>query len=94
MQLTALDQQLLNKKLNRLSKHLPTPFTCRIDVEHDGHHRTGAVVLCRINIMARKKTYHAERSAETLQDALDDVLVALRHELEREHSKHKDRHDV
>ncbi len=89
-----MDQGLLGKKLERLEKHVPVPFTCHVDIEHDQHHHTGAVVLCRINITSHKKTYHVERSAETLQDALDAVLEALRHELERDHGKHKDRHET
>lgn len=84
---------MLEKKLERLEKHVPTPFSCSVDIERDAHHRTGAVVMCRINITSHKKTHHVERSAETVQDALDEVLEALRHELERDHGKHKEHRD-
>lgn len=93
LNLTAMDQQLLDKKLERLERHVPTPFSCSVDIEHDQHHRKGAVVLCRVNITSHKKTYHVERSAETVQDAMDQVLEALRHDLERDHDKHKEQHD-
>lgn len=90
--ISELDQQQMEEKLNRLEKLLLVPYHMAIALEHDMHHRKGEVVHCRLNLTQRKKTFYAERSAESMQKALDEAISALRHELEKFHSKHKDHH--
>lgn len=87
--LTDFDQQQLEKKLNRLGKHLLPPFVIDISLLHDTHHQRGPVVTCIINIEQGRKVFHADRSAESIQDAIDRSLQAVAKELRKEHSKHK-----
>ncbi len=87
--LTDFDQQQLDKKLNRLGKHLLPPFVIDISLLHDTHHQKGAVVTCIITIEQGKKVFHAQREAESIQDAMDRCLEAISRELRKEHSKHK-----
>jgi ribosomal subunit interface protein len=91
IELTELDETFLDKKLNRLEKHVPLPFSCHVSIRRDSHHRTGNVITCKMTIASGKKSFHAERSADTIQDCLDEVIKALSHELEREHDKNKDK---
>lgn len=93
LELTDLDKEQLDKKIDRLTKHLVPPFMTDITISHDQHHRKGQVITCIINIGQGKKVFHAERSAESVQNALDLVLEALERELEKEHTKRKNNHE-
>ncbi|MFA6700989.1 MAG: ribosome-associated translation inhibitor RaiA [Thiomicrospira sp.] len=88
-QLSDADRDLLDKKLERLEKRLQTPYTTDVHFSHDTHHNRGDTVRCTINIEQGKKLLHAERTRETAQDALDEVLEALGKELEKQKSKDK-----
>ncbi len=87
--LSDFDRKQLDRKLSSLAKHLKPPFTTDIFIEHDRHHHTGQVIAFTINIKQGKKVFHAERQSESLQDALDLVLAALKRELKKEHDKKK-----
>jgi len=93
IELTEADSALLDKKLDRLAKHLQPPFTASIGLRRDAHHRSGEIITCTANITHGGKTLHAERTANTIQDATDEVVQALLHELAKEHGKAKDKHD-
>ena len=93
LELTDADFNLLDKKLKRLQKHLKPPFNVNIGLRRDTHHKNGEIMTCTINISHGKKTYHAERTGETVQDCLDEVIHALTQELERDHDRAKDHHD-
>ena len=81
------DQRLLDKKMNRIGKLLEPPYTIDLRFKRDTHHATGNVVTCTINIKQGKKVHHAERSGENPQNALDQVLQAMRQELKKHHDK-------
>lgn len=85
--ITEADQKLIDKKLVKLEKVVHEPFTMDIRVVHDTHHRNGQVVTCRINISQGKRVFHAERSTDSLQTSLDEVIDALRQELKKAHKK-------
>ena len=92
LELTAADATLLDKKLERLQKHLHPPFTVNIGIKRDAHHRSGDIITCTITVNHRKKTIHAERTSNTVQDCIDEVIQALTNELEKDHGKAKDNH--
>lgn len=94
LELTEADSTLLDKKMERLEKHLKPPFTANVGLKRDAHHRSGDIITCTIKISHGKKTYHAERTAETIQDCLDEVIHAITQELERDRDKAKDNHDL
>lgn len=93
LKLSALDQEFLDKKLSRLEKHLWPPYTLTINLRRNNHHRTGDVIECQMNVHLPgiKHPLHAERSAATIQDCLDQTLHALANELQREHDKAKEK---
>src|SRR3989344_9641588 len=89
LELTEADQQLLEEKLDRLTKHLIPPFHPEIMIRHDRHHRSGQVISCRINVNQSGKVLHIEREGATVQEALDEALNALKGELTKEHDKRR-----
>ena len=93
LDLSDFERTELDKKIDRIEKHLHPPFMVDVVLHHDAHHLKGAVVTCRINIKQGKKLFHVERTGSTAADAVDEVLNALKNELEREHDKRKDRHE-
>lgn len=93
LELSDFEQTELDKKIERIEKHLQPPFIVDVTLHHDGHHLKGAVVTCRINVEQGKKLFHVERTGSTAADVLDAVLDALKNELERDHDKRKDRHE-
>jgi len=85
--ITPHDQELLDKKLAKLEKLVHQPYTMSIRFRHDTHHRTGEVVTCLINIGQGRRVFHAERSEDSIQTALDEVIDALKSELHKAHRK-------
>ncbi|MCH8748509.1 ribosome-associated translation inhibitor RaiA [Patescibacteria group bacterium] len=90
LSLSAADRDMLEKKLERLEKYLTIPFVTDVHFAQDQHHRTGQTITCTINIEMSKKVWHAERSGDTVQDALDSVIKALQNELRRARGKRQD----
>lgn len=88
IELSQLDQQLLNEKLQRLRKLIDYPATIDVVIRHDTHHRQGHVVTCIINMHIDRHHLHIERAATTVQDALDEAITALREGLRKHHDKH------
>jgi ribosomal subunit interface protein len=84
---TPTDQELIDKKLVKLEKLVHEPYTMDLRLTHDTHHLKGEVVTCIINIQQGKRVFHAERSSESIQTSLDEVVTALRHELEKAYKK-------
>lgn len=93
LQLSDFEARDLDKKIERLGKHVQPPFVVDVTLQHDAHHLKGAVITCRINVTHGKKLFHVERTGSTTADAVDEVLNALKNELERDHDKRKDRHE-
>ncbi len=89
IELSSMDRQLLDEKLNRLQKLLDSPSKISVVIRHDTHHRQGKVVTCTLNIEIDRHHLYAERAAATVQDALDDTLKALKQELLKHHDKHR-----
>lgn len=83
------DTELMDKKLGRLKKHLLPPYSADVRCVRSRHHAKGDVITCTVNITQSGKVFHAERTAETIQDALDEVIAALDKELGRAHDKRK-----
>lgn len=90
IEISDMDRQQLEEKLNRLHKHLVPPYKIDVLIAHDTHHTQGAVIRCRINIEQEGKVYHAERSEGSVQDSIDSVLSALKHELLASHNRRKE----
>jgi ribosomal subunit interface protein len=84
---TSVDQELIDKKLLKLEKLVHEPYTMDIRLVHDTHHRHGQVVTCTVNIAQGKRVFHAERESESIQTSLDEVITALRHELQKAYKK-------
>lgn len=91
--LSDLEQDALDKKVNRLVRHLHPPYTINITLQHDTHHLKGDVVTCRMNVKQGRTIFHAERTGSTIADALDGSLDAIKSELERDRDRRKDRHE-
>lgn len=89
MTLSQVDQQHLDDRLDRLKRHLLTPYEMNIFLSHDHHHKSGPVITCKINIHQSKKVFHTERTGDTVQAAFDEALLAIKHELDKEHDKKK-----
>ncbi|MEX0650032.1 MAG: HPF/RaiA family ribosome-associated protein [Candidatus Andersenbacteria bacterium] len=89
IELSDFDQEQLDKKMDRLKKHLLPPFMIDVTLSHSTRHLHGNAVGCIVNIQQGKKVYHADRSADDIQTAIDQTLEALRNELEKAHGKRK-----
>ncbi len=88
--ISPMDEEMLTEKLNRLEKHVVTPFTTNVTIEHDTHHTKGNVVRCTIIIESGKKVFRAERSYDTVQNAIDAAISALKSELSSDHDRRKE----
>lgn len=91
IELVEADIRLLDKKLERLEKHLLVPFQADVVLRRDRHHRSGETVTCKINIEQGKSVYHAQRVGESVQEALDEVIAALKKELVKNREKRRNR---
>lgn len=89
IEVTDLDRDQLDHKLDRIKKHLMPPFTIDISIERETLHSSGETVNVRINIEQGKRVFHADRSDATLQNALDAAIEAISAELKKEHDKKK-----
>jgi ribosomal subunit interface protein len=89
IELTEADQERLDEKLGRLSKYLIPPFHPQVLVQQERHHRSGATIRCRINIVQAGTVLHAERMGATVQEALDEVSAALKRELIKRRDKRR-----
>lgn len=85
-----LDKEQLDAKLDRLYKHMVPPYEIDVLIAHDTHHTQGNVIRCRINIEQEGKVYHVERNEDTVQDAIDKVIAALKSELTASHNRRKE----
>jgi len=89
LELTDLDRDQIDNKLNRIKKHLMPPFTMDISMIREQLKSNGETVNVRINIEQGKRVFHAERSDSTVQNALDAAIEAISAELKKEHDKKK-----
>ena len=90
IEVSDLDKEQLEAKLDRLYKHMLPPYEIDVLIAHDTHHNQGSVVRCRINIEQEGKVYHVERTEDTIQDAIDGVIAALKSELVASHDRRKE----
>lgn len=90
IELSDQDREKLEDCLNRLEKHIEPPFVTDITIAHDTHHTHGSVVRCVIMIEHGKKVYRAERSEDTVQNAIDAAASAIKSELSSDHDRRKD----
>lgn len=91
IELVEADIKLLDKKMERLEKHLRPPFQVDVVLRQDRHHRTGETVTCKINIEQGRSVYHAQRVGASVQEALDEVIAALKQELLKNREKRRGR---
>lgn len=82
-----VDHNLLEQKLNRLKKLVKPPFRADVVLSHDKRHRNGSVVKCTINFHHMGRIDHAERTADTAQDAIDESIGALKNEIMKKKKK-------
>lgn len=87
--MTAIDQQQMDEKLERLHKHLQPPFTMDVVLDRKILKSQGNSITCTITIEHGKHVFHAQRISHTMQTALDQTIDALHQELKKEHDKHK-----
>ena len=87
VELTNMDEASLTEKIDRLEKHLHEPYVVDIWLSRDTHHQSGDVITCRINVEEGKKVFHAERTAATILDAIDEVIAAVTQQLEKHHDR-------
>lgn len=89
IELTDEDQRLMDSKLDRIKKHLTPPYVADISCIRTQLKTAGETVTCIINIEQGKKVFHAERTSDTIQNALDEAVAAVSRELAKEHDKQK-----
>lgn len=87
--LTDLDQEQMDKKLDRIKKHLMPPYVMDVSVTREVLKSEGESVTCIINVEQGKRVFHAERTENTLQNSLDEAIDAISNELKKEHDKKK-----
>lgn len=90
IELSNQDREKLEDCLNRLEKHIEPPFVTDVTIIHDTHHIHGSVIRCTIMIEHGKKIYRAERSEDTVQNAIDAAVSAIKSELSSDHDRRKD----
>lgn len=87
--LGATDLKLIEEKMERLEKLVQPPFTADVRLDHNRHHRRGKIITCRLNIKQGRRVLHAERSGDTIQNAIDGAITALKVELRKWQDKRK-----
>ena len=87
VEISDVDRNLLEQKLNRLKKRVKPPFRADIVLSHDKRHRTGSVVKCTINFHYMGTIAHVDRTADTAQDAIDESIRALKNEIMKKKDK-------
>lgn len=87
IELTASDEAALEEKLDRLEKHLRSPYVVDVVLSRDTHHHSGNIITCHINIEEGQKVFHAERESDTILDAVDEVIGAISQQLEKQHDQ-------
>lgn len=87
IKLSETDETLLQKKLERLEKHVQTPYQTDVHILANKHHLKGDVITCSINIEQGQRVFHAERTSDTIQNALDETLDALQQEIGKQRDK-------
>ena len=90
IELTNQDREKLEDCLNRLEKHVEPPFVTDVTIIHDIHHVHGNVIRCIVMIEHGKKVYRAERSEDTVQNAIDAAVSAVKNELSDAHDRRKE----
>lgn len=90
IQLTDADHEKLEDSLERLEKYVEMPFVTDVTIAHDTHHTRGNVIRCVIVIESGKKVYRAERSEDTVQNAIDAAVSAIKSELSSDHDRKKE----
>lgn len=84
---STIEGELIDNKLQRLSKRLREPFEIDVTLTRDQHHRHGDVITCTLKIVAGKHVMYAERQGATIQDTLDAAMQALKREIDKQHDK-------
>ena len=87
IELSEVDRNLLEQKLNGLKKRVKPPFRADIVLSHDKRHRSGSVIKCTINFHNMGRIDHVERTADTTQDAIDECISALKNEIMKKKDK-------
>lgn len=87
--LGATDLKLIEEKMERLEKLVQPPFAADVRLDHNRHHRRGKIIICRLNIKQGGQVLHAERSGDTIQNAIDGAMTALKVELRKWQDKRK-----
>jgi ribosomal subunit interface protein len=90
IELSDTDREQLESKLDRLEKHVAIPYVTDVHISHDTHHTKGNVIHCTIVIEQGKHVYRAERGAETVQNAIDEAIAAIKSELLSSHDRRKE----
>lgn len=90
IELSEIDKEQLDEKLNRLEKHLALPYVADVTISHDTHHTSGKVVRCTIIIEQGKHLFRAERSEDSVQNAIDASVAAIKSELLSSHERRKE----
>ncbi|MFM2381339.1 MAG: Sigma 54 modulation protein / ribosomal protein [Candidatus Parcubacteria bacterium] len=77
-------------KFETLTKHLGyhEDSTCHVEFERLVAHKSGNVCRAEATLFAHGKTFRAESTEATFEQAIDTVRKALDHELARAHKKH------
>lgn len=90
IEISDIDREQLEEKLSRLEKHLLPPYVTDVTISHDTHHTSGDVVRCTILIEQGKHVFRAERSRDSVQNAIDDSIGAIKSELLSSHDRRKE----
>ncbi|HSX25287.1 MAG TPA: HPF/RaiA family ribosome-associated protein [Candidatus Andersenbacteria bacterium] len=90
IELSQQDTEKLEQELQKLEKHVVPPFVTHITFIHDTHHVHGSVIRCIIIIEQGKHVYRAERSEDSVANAIDSAVTALKSELSSDHDRRKE----
>ncbi len=88
--LTELDAKHLEDKLDRIEKHLTAPYTADVHILRDAHHIKGDVITCTIIIEQGKEMFRVERTSDTVPNAIDACIAALKSSLLSSHDRRKE----
>jgi ribosomal subunit interface protein len=78
------------EKFMSLAKHLGrhSDSTCHVEFERLVAHQSGDICRAEGTVFAHKKTFRAEATEPTFEQAIDSVRKALDNELARAHKRH------
>lgn len=81
-------QELVSSKFQLLEKHIgEAPSLCEVEFEKTTHANSGSIYRIEVNLETNGRFFRAESTADSFENAVDEVLNEMDKELRRSNDK-------